>query len=368
MARAGQVIHNPITGERITFLQTSADTGGESLSVEVESPPRAKGVPLHYHLVQTESFEALEGTLDLHAHGRDLRLQPGESAAVPPSIVHRFWNGSDRPARFRVDIQHPGRIETSLEAGHGLARDGKATKNGVPKNLFQLALLFELSESYLAGPPVPVQRAIFGTLARLARLLGYSDEFPQYAGISVDTPSTVYPLIPGEGASTLGPPESGPAESGSAEAAAPTSAPGAGKLPWVSLVYLVTAATGAAVAIREDLPGEFAGKRSGRSASADFFKGTGTALSPGLAMLAAQMVFTALSTRGGKAGTAGAAGLTVLGAGATVGMMGEPITYKILSPNAFDPAKAPLVSALIALPALMTVLGVKQTLAMRSGR
>lgn len=159
----------------------------------------------------------------------------------------------------------------------------------MPKNLFQRALLFELSESYLAGPPVPVQRAIFGTLARLARLLGYSDEFPQYVRVSVDTPSTVYPLPPGEGTSTLGPPESGSAEA-------------VGKLPWVSLVYLVAAATGAAVAIREDLPGEFAGKRSGRSARADFFKGTGTALSPGLAMLAAQSVFTLLSTRGGRPG------------------------------------------------------------------
>ncbi len=99
MARAGQVIENPITGERITFLKTSADTGGELLSVEVELPPRAKGVPMHYHLEQTERFEALEGILDVHAHGRDLRLGPGEAAEVPPRVVHRFWNGSDRRRR-----------------------------------------------------------------------------------------------------------------------------------------------------------------------------------------------------------------------------------------------------------------------------
>jgi len=133
-------------------------------------------------------------------------------------------------------------------------------------------------------------------------------------------------------------------------------------LPWVSALYLLSAAVGAGVAIRDGLPGEFAGRKSGRSASADFFRGTGTALSPGLAMLAAQSVLTVLSTRGGKAETAGTAGLTALGAGATVGMLGEPIAYRVFSAKTFDPAKAALVSALVALPALTTFLGARRLL------
>src|SRR5215212_2160893 len=199
MARAGQAIDNPIKGERITFLKSSADTGGELLSVEVELPPRAKGVPMHYHLEQTERFEVLDGTLDVHAGGQDRRLRPGEVAEVPPRVLHRFWNGSDEPARFRSEIRPPRRIETMLEATHGLARDGKTNRNSVPKNPFQLALLVELSESYLPRIPIPVQRAIFGGLARLARVLGYSDEFPEYAGVSVAAPARVSPLIPSEG-------------------------------------------------------------------------------------------------------------------------------------------------------------------------
>lgn len=134
-------------------------------------------------------------------------------------------------------------------------------------------------------------------------------------------------------------------------------------LPWVSALYLLTAAIGAAVAIREDLPGEFAGRTSGRAASADFFRGTGTALSPGLAMLLAQLVLTVMSTRDGRVGTGGAAGLTVLGAGATVGILGEPMAYRALSPKKFDPPKAAVVSALVVLPSLMSVLGIKQLLA-----
>ena len=36
MARQGQTIHNPVSGERITFLQTAADTNGERLEFELE--------------------------------------------------------------------------------------------------------------------------------------------------------------------------------------------------------------------------------------------------------------------------------------------------------------------------------------------
>ncbi len=95
-----------------------------------------------------------------------------------------------------------------------------------------------------------------------------------------------------------------------------------GMLSWVCVLWLLNAATGAAVAIREDLPGELiAGVYVGRDASAEFFKGPGTPLSPGLVHMAAVALFAVLSTRGGRAGTAGATGLTALGAGSAVGAL-----------------------------------------------
>src|SRR5215213_6932613 len=126
-----------------------------------------------------------------------------------------------------------------------------------------------------------------------------------------------------------------------------------GLLPWVSALYLLTAVIGAVMAIREDLPGEFADITSGNSASADFFRGTGTALSPGLTMLCAHMIFM---------------GLIMLGAAATVGMVGEPIAYRVLSRKGFDPPKAVLVSALIVLPSSMSLLGIKRLLTISSER
>ena len=143
--------------------------------------------------------------------------------------------------------------------------------------------------------------------------------------------------------------------------------PGPDKLlSWVCTVWLLNAATGAAVAIREDLPGELiASVFTGRDASAEFFKGPGTALSPGLAHIAAQALFAVLSTRGGRLGEAGATGLVVVGAGATAGALGEKITYRVLSPKTFDPAKAAIVSAGLILSSLMTFLGARRLLVLR---
>jgi hypothetical protein len=126
------------------------------------------------------------------------------------------------------------------------------------------------------------------------------------------------------------------------------------------VLWLLNSAIGARVAVKEGLPAEWvADLYVGRDASVEFFKG-GTALSPGLPMIVAQALFTVLSARGGKAGKSGAVGLTLLGVGGTIGVLAETITYRALSPNAFDVVKAPIVlSALVCNP-LMAVLGMRR--------
>ena len=45
MAFSGQTIDNPVSGERITFIQTAADTGGELLEFELELSSRRRACP-----------------------------------------------------------------------------------------------------------------------------------------------------------------------------------------------------------------------------------------------------------------------------------------------------------------------------------
>jgi mannose-6-phosphate isomerase-like protein (cupin superfamily) len=175
-----RTIENPVTGERYTFLATAEETNGELLRVKAEIPAGTPGVPLHYHLTFTEGFEVLEGRLDLGVGEGHLVLGSDESAMVPLGTAHRFWNAGSKPAIFEAEIRPARKMEQSLRAMVGLARDGKTDDRGVPKNIFELALLYELSESYIVGMPLFLQRGVFGILARLARGRGYDPEFSRY--------------------------------------------------------------------------------------------------------------------------------------------------------------------------------------------
>jgi mannose-6-phosphate isomerase-like protein (cupin superfamily) len=177
-----RTIENPLTGERVTFLATAEETGGEYVRIRNETSAGAPGVVMHYHLAYTEAFEVLKGSLDVCVGGKQnhLVLAEGDSVFVPLSTAHRFWNSSTEPVVFKVEIRPARNFEKSLRAAFGLAEDGKTNDKGVPKNLFELALIYELSESYIVGMPLSVQRGIFGALARVARWRGYDPEFSKY--------------------------------------------------------------------------------------------------------------------------------------------------------------------------------------------
>ena len=129
----------------------------------------------------------------------------------------------------------------------------------------------------------------------------------------------------------------------------------------ICVLWLLNSAIGARVAVKEGLPAEWvADLYVGRDASAEFFKGGGTALSPGLPMMVVQALFTVLSARGGKAGKSGAVGLTLLGTGGTIGVLAETITYRVLSPKTFDAVKAPIVLSAVVLSPLMTITGARR--------
>ena len=87
-----RTIENPLTGERVTFLATAEETGGEYVRIRNETSAGAPGVVMHYHLAYTEAFEVLKGSLDVCVGGKQnhLVLAEGDSVFVPLSTAHRF--------------------------------------------------------------------------------------------------------------------------------------------------------------------------------------------------------------------------------------------------------------------------------------
>src|SRR3981081_3252677 len=61
MAYSGQIIENPVSGERITFRKTAADTGGELLEFDIELTPDGHVPGMHVHPAQEGRFGIVSG-------------------------------------------------------------------------------------------------------------------------------------------------------------------------------------------------------------------------------------------------------------------------------------------------------------------
>ena len=182
MASAGDVLENPSAGERLVFLRTAAETGGEVLEYELEFVPRGFAVRDHLHPLQEERHEVLDGSLGIVAAGRERTLGPGDVEVVPVATQHRIFATGDTPIRVRFASRPALESEVLLETLFGLARDGKVGKRGDP-SVLQLAVIFdEFAELGRPVKPSPgVQRALFAPLAALGRARGYRARYPEYS-------------------------------------------------------------------------------------------------------------------------------------------------------------------------------------------
>jgi mannose-6-phosphate isomerase-like protein (cupin superfamily) len=181
MASAGDVIENPVTGERITFLKTSRETNGALVEMELSVRPHGFVVAAHVHRRQDETFRVLAGSLSFRLGDRELAAGAGEEVVIPAGVLHSWWNGGDEEARALLTLRPALRAETMFETIFGLARDGKTNARGMP-NPLQMAVLARGADAYVGGVPKVVQDGLFGALAAVGKLLGYRDRYPQYSG------------------------------------------------------------------------------------------------------------------------------------------------------------------------------------------
>jgi mannose-6-phosphate isomerase-like protein (cupin superfamily) len=180
MIRKGDAIENPCTGERLVFLETSQETNGEYVLVEVTVEPNGFVASAHVHPHQTERFEIEEGTVSFKLDGKELTAGPGETVVVPAGSSHKFWNPGDTPVRFVCEVRPALQFERLLETMFALANDGKTSKKGMP-NPLRLAVIANahFDDVRLPFPPAWMQKAGLVMGAPVGRLLGYK---PTYDG------------------------------------------------------------------------------------------------------------------------------------------------------------------------------------------
>ena len=175
MARTGQTLVNPASGERVTFRTIAAETNGELVAIDLELPPGGR-VPgfRHVHPRQEERFEVVGGNMRFRVRRRRILAGPGQVVIVPPGVPHDFANAGDEPALVRVEIRPALRMEQLFDTAVALAEEGRTMLKGIPTPL-DLALFTREFEQEVqpAFPPPRLLRLALAPLAWLARRRGH---------------------------------------------------------------------------------------------------------------------------------------------------------------------------------------------------
>src|SRR5215217_4777555 len=128
MISPGQTLENAVTGERFTFTDTAASTGGELLAFDFALRPGG-AVPIpHVHPIQTERFEVTEGRMRFRVGLRTVIAQPGDIVEVAPGVAHSFANAGDTEAKLRVEVRPALQMEEMFAEVVALAEAGQMTR------------------------------------------------------------------------------------------------------------------------------------------------------------------------------------------------------------------------------------------------
>src|SRR6266545_2237287 len=180
MAFSGQVLDNPISGERFIFHKTADDTAGELLAFDLVVDPAGRVPGGHVHPVQQESFQVLSGTM-----------------------------------RFKKGL----RMEQLYEAVVALANEGRTLRSGMPKPL-DLAMFMREFEQKVRAPVAPgLVRAVMAPLAWMAMRRGLDQRYRSLSGLAARRPAPTHPgagRVAGTRPGPARPPRSRPGTPGAA--------------------------------------------------------------------------------------------------------------------------------------------------------
>ena len=132
MITPGQTLENPVTGERFTFTDTAASSGGELLAFDFALRPGG-AVPIpHVHPIQTERFEVVDGLMRFRVGLRTRIARPGDVVEVAPGVAHSFANAGPEEARLRVEVRPALAMEDMFAEVVEMAQAGRMTRRGLP--------------------------------------------------------------------------------------------------------------------------------------------------------------------------------------------------------------------------------------------
>jgi glyoxylate utilization-related uncharacterized protein len=125
------------------------------------------------HPTTEDSFEVVEGTLEVSVDGKWRTVRPGETATVPIGAPHTFRNATDEPVTVVARMRPAGRSEPFFRDMHRLIHEGKI-KRLPPKDprsaIYAAMLIAEYPDEIRTIKP---PNGVFKALAVVGRALRF---------------------------------------------------------------------------------------------------------------------------------------------------------------------------------------------------
>ncbi|MBC7922847.1 MAG: cupin domain-containing protein [Ferruginibacter sp.] len=99
MVTLNQTLDMTPLGMIFHVTKTPAETNGHSLEMEWQLLPKANGTPVHVHPTATETYQVLEGELELNINGAWTPAQQGNEIMVSAGTPHTFRNPTNDVVR-----------------------------------------------------------------------------------------------------------------------------------------------------------------------------------------------------------------------------------------------------------------------------
>jgi quercetin dioxygenase-like cupin family protein len=121
MNAGDDIVRNGATGERVRFVRTAAETGGELLVMEDHWSRPGHVVPRHVHPGIEERWTVIHGTVAYNVDGVETVAGPGDSVVAPAGVPHSARDVGNGEVLVRIEMRPPLRWEEFVRQLFALA-------------------------------------------------------------------------------------------------------------------------------------------------------------------------------------------------------------------------------------------------------
>ncbi|WP_232373887.1 cupin domain-containing protein [Leptospira chreensis] len=175
----GDTMLNPFAKESFVVLKTDKETNGAYAEVEMHLDPGGAVPEPHIHPQYNETFKVVKGELTLVMEGVEHKVGPGQSITVPKGVPHQPFNRENIEFVGNVSVDRPAKWALFITQFHGFLTEKKEPRTNLEFFLQAMLVTDFYEDTYLASPPIPVQKVLSFIVAPTARLLGHQSWKPE---------------------------------------------------------------------------------------------------------------------------------------------------------------------------------------------